>query len=33
MFIIPLQCRIFEQGSEHFQQITLFIQVLDPKQV
>ncbi len=24
MFIIPLQCRIFEQGSEHFQQITLF---------
>jgi hypothetical protein len=23
MFIIPLQCRIFEQRSEHFQQITL----------
>ncbi len=33
MFILPLQCCIFEQGSEHFQQITLFIQVLDPKQV
>ena len=30
MFITPLQCRIFKQGSEHFQQITLFIQVLDP---
>ncbi len=33
MFSIPLQCRIFEQGSEHFQQITLIIQVLNPEQV
>ena len=33
MFITPLQCRIFKQGSEHFQRKTLFTQVLDPKQV